>query len=277
MYGGFRYCGKHSYEEYGLIVRTVNRPLLAGQKTVQQDKAFDDGKADYTAVNLRDRALFDNKTITVECKFGTPAGFEELQRRTARISAWLSNVRGGFSPLIFDDMPMIAWQVKPTNNIPVEFQFAAAGSFQITFECEPFNSYIFDSSNIPLDADIPLDSEFQLGGAVPLDREAHVTWYSTSAPCRPVLLIKGMGDSITIACNGCTLAYGKPWSGELTVDCASMKLWLNGNLLEGVTGSYFEFFGGDNVVDIIAPSAGMAPKGTVEAVYPYNVFYGAEN
>lgn len=266
MYGGFTYQGKHSYDDFGLIVKTVDRPLLAPQKTVQADRA-NDGQGDYTAANSRGRAFFDNKTLKVECSYKTTAEYRNLQAMTARVAAWLANTGGGYSPLIFDDMPVIVWSAKPANGIPVEFQFESAGSFQLTFDCEPFNHYVFDSANIPLDADIPLDSSFQLGGPIDLGRD--ITYFNTSAPCAPVLHILGSGSGLSVSCNGCTITYDNAWSGEFVVDCQTQTAWLNNNLVE-VEGVFFEFLGGDNPLQITEAA------GTVEAVYPYNVFYGEE-
>lgn len=268
MYGGFTYHGKHSFDDYGLIVQTVNRPLLAPQKTVQTERAGD-GQNDYTAANIRQRAFFDNKTLTVECKYETSAGYRNLQTRTARIAAWLSNAGGSYTPLVFDDMPMVAWSAKPASGIPIEFQWATMGSFRITFDCEPFNSYIFDSSNIPLDADIPLDSEFQLGG--PIDVGSDITYFNTSAPSLPVIHIKGGGSNLTVSCNGYTISYNEAWGGEFVIDCATETAWLNNNMVE-VDGIFFEFAEGDNTLQV----TGTNLAGTVEAVYPFNVYYGEE-
>lgn len=268
MYGGFTYAGKHSFDDFGLVVKTVDRPLLAPQKTVQTEQARD-GQGDYTAANVRGRALYDNKTLTVECKYAEVGDYRALQARTARIAAWLSNISGGYSPLVFDDMPMILWSVKPANGIPIEFQWAATGSFQITFDCEPFNRYTFDSSNIMLDTEIPIESSFQLGGAIDLDET--VTYFSTSAPTLPLLCFKGSGDSLTVSCGDCSVSYDAAWNGEFVLDCAAETARLNGTLVE-ISGVFFEFLPGDNVLQI----TGGNLTGTLEAIYRFNVYYGEE-
>lgn len=268
IYGSFTYRGKHSYDDYGLIVQTVDRPLLAPQKTVQTDRAGD-GQGDYTAANRRERAFYDNKTLTVECKYKTDTDYRNLQAMTAKIAAWLSNAGGGYQSLVFDDMPVIAWSVKPANGIPIEFQWATMGSFRITFDCEPFNSYVFDSSNIPLDADIPLDSNFQLGGAIDIGDD--ITYFNTSAPTLPIIHIVGGGNNLHVTCNGSTIIYNKAWGGEFVIDCTTETAWLNNNMVE-VSGAFFEFGEGDNTLQV----TGTNLAGTVEAIYPFNVYYGEE-
>lgn len=268
MYGGFTYAGKHSFNDFGLVVKTVDRPLLAPQKTAQTEQARD-GQGDYTAANVRGRALYDNKTLTVECKYAEVGDYRTLQARTARIAAWLSNLGGSYSPLVFDDMPLIVWSVKPANGIPIEFQWAAVGSFQITFDCEPFNRYTFDSSNIILDTEIPIDSRFQLGGAIELGET--VTYFSTSAPTLPILRFKGAGDELNVVCGNNGVYYDKAWEGEFVLDCVTETAWLNGAQVE-TEGMLFEFLPGDNVLEITGGNVG----GTIEAIYSFNVYYGEE-
>jgi len=281
MYGGFTYNQKHSYNDLGLVVKSVSRPLIPPQKLVTYSAADFDGVMTFNPMGQR--AAYGNKSLTVQMGIALPldstGGFPGLQSLIAAVADWLSNPAGGYLPLIFDDMPDTLWQIRPAAGGNIAFQLARAGKFNLTFDCRPFNTLAFDSSGVALGDDIVL------GSAVLLDQESYsvvavtgsgggCTIYTESAaPSRPVITLTGSGNSVSVSIGGQSVTYNQPWSGSLVLDCVNYCATLNGaDVTNSVTGDFPEITGGPG--DIPVTVAGASLNCSAEFWHAYNVFYG---
>ena len=281
MYAGFTYNQKHSYNDLGLAVKSVSRPLIPPQKLVSYSAADMDGVLTFNPMGRR--AAYGNKSLTLQMGIATPIGeegdFGALQRRIAAVADWLSNPAGGYMPLIFDDMPDIVWHVRPAGGGNIAFQLARTGRFNMTFDCQPFNTLTFDSDGILLDDTAVLASDSCL------DQETFCTvtaggsggYYTintlSAAPSRPVITLAGKGNSVTVGIGGAGVTYTQPWSGTLVLDCANYSAVLNGaDVTNSVAGSFPEISGGPGDIPVSVTGANL--NCTVEFYHKYNVFYG---
>ncbi len=125
---GFTYNGTHS-SEYGIVAKTVNRPILP---TLRKRELVVPGK--HGTYDFNDNT-FENRIIEVELRYiGT--SFEELRTRSREIAYWLS----GYSEeknLIFDDEDDKWYVAKIYSTVGLTNLFKL-GETTIQFECEPF-------------------------------------------------------------------------------------------------------------------------------------------
>jgi len=124
---GLKFKEKHSYNELGLIMRSVDRSLLPAVKRQQVDITFLDGKFD-----LAKEPVYDNRVISVVFvyHFKNPA---DMQNKKRQMAAWLS----GFDKLVFDDEPDKYYEAKVFEAVPIE-QSLKRMAVQVGFECKPF-------------------------------------------------------------------------------------------------------------------------------------------
>ena len=124
---GFRFKDKHSYTDYGLIMRSKDRSLLPATKRRQINLDFLDGKID-----LQKEPVYDNRIISVQLvyRFNT---LQEMHAKKRQMAAWLS----GLDKLVFDDEPDKYYEAKVFDAISIE-QSLKRMVVQVDFECSPF-------------------------------------------------------------------------------------------------------------------------------------------
>jgi len=282
MYGGFTYNQKHSYNDLGLVAKSAARPLIPPQKAVAYSAADFDGVMTFNPMGTR--AAYGNKALILQMGIAAPSGeeggFADLQTLIAQVADWLSNPGGGYLPLIFDDMPDTKWLVRPASGGNIAFQLARAGRFELTFDCQPFNTLLFDSTGVSLDGDVVL------GSPVLLDQESvsvipsvtgaggsYTIYTLSAAPTRPRVTLTGSGNGVTVGIGGESVSYSGSWSGTLVFDCASYCATLNGaDVTNNVTGDFPEISGGPGDIPVTVTGAGL--NCSAEFYHTYNVFYG---
>lgn len=124
---GCTFKGKHSYKDYKLIMRSVDRSLLPGNKISQVNISFLDGKQD-----LRKEPIYDNRMVSVEFVY-LSMDTEYIHARKRLIAGWLS----GQGQLIFDDEADKYYNAKVYDGLSLNQEIGKA-SFTVNFECEPF-------------------------------------------------------------------------------------------------------------------------------------------
>lgn len=125
---GFTYNGISS-KTYGIVAKTVNRPILPTLRKREITIPGKHGTYDF------DDNTFDKRIIEVELKYiGT--SFDELRTRARSIASWL-NAYDGSKKLIFDDETDKWYVAKIYSTVGLQNLFKI-GQTKIQFECEPF-------------------------------------------------------------------------------------------------------------------------------------------
>ncbi|MDR2395795.1 MAG: hypothetical protein LBD57_04280 [Endomicrobium sp.] len=162
--GGFRFNGKRSIDDYGLICKSVTRPLIPAVKFRRVELAGYSGSYDLDAdkvSNFKNRFELGQITISVQWIGGYTdlskpfvntiednvyttdnLAIAELYERGHKIAAWLSQPR--WCPLSFIEDPTVTYYAKLDGAINVEYpmqgEFPIANT-NINFVCQPFDSY----------------------------------------------------------------------------------------------------------------------------------------
>lgn len=123
---GFTFCGKHSYDDYGLYVRSKSRPVLPSRRKRQLEIPGRSGVYDFSGDD------YDQRIVELECFLDANA-IPGMRLRVREIAAWLSE-RG---KLTFDDEPTLSYRAALYTAVSLE-QVLSTGLFTLVFECAPF-------------------------------------------------------------------------------------------------------------------------------------------
>ena len=256
----------------GIVFKTESRPITPPCKTVEEEIPFMDGNLDFSEQNGRlyyqDKVLELNITVVHN-------SLKELNNKVSKIIGWLS---GGYGDLIFDDMPNVKWIAKPVNVQGFAPKLTKVGKTTIQFRCKPFNKLIYDSMGVPLDSDIPLDSNIRIGFGD--DNEFNlvsgvnniVVNNIGNAPVRPVIEFDGSFSNVKIEFDNKTFQYTGV-ANYLIVDCEKFACFTNGaDVTLNSIGDYPELQPGTNEIKITVTGNGKA-----YFIYNAQYFYGDVN
>lgn len=273
MATGFTFRGKHSGRDIGVTVRTVSRPVLPRQKEVTEDIPYMDSVLEYT--DAGGRAYYQDKVLEIEISV-VEDDLKTLQKKISKVASWLN---GGFGHLIFDDMPYICWIALPVDVDGIAPELARVGKTIVQFRCRPFNELIFSSDGIPLDCDIPLDSDIKIGFGE--ENEADLTNgeniitldYIGTAPVRAVLHFEGAFSAVSVALEEKQLTFHPPSPVTLLdIDCATYTCICGAvDMTKYSDGEYPELHAGENELHITCIGSG-----TLRLKYNYKYLYGDE-
>lgn len=175
---GFTFCGKHSYRDFGIVMQSKARRILADRRKRQVEIAGRHG------VHTFDGETYDIKLYEINCFVGADS-ISRFRWKEREIAAWLTQ----YGELSFDDEPGFRCSAAVYSAIAPE-EYIANGIFPIIFECDP----------IAKGAEHILRTTFTSSGqkwSVPYDGTA-------PAPCRIILRNTGSEDvsGITITMVG---------------------------------------------------------------------------
>ncbi len=125
MYSGFSFNGKHS-SEFGLYLKTINRPLLPDLRKREIIVPGRDGVYDFEG------NTYENKLIELQCTI-IKNKMTDLRQQARVIAGWLKNK----GELRFDDEPDKYYVGRIYSSVPLE-NIVGTGIFTLTFDCEPF-------------------------------------------------------------------------------------------------------------------------------------------
>jgi predicted phage tail component-like protein len=153
LIAGLEYNNLHSYNDFGLVIKSVNRPILPTLRSREITIPGVHGTYDFSD------NTYDTRIISVSLKYvGTD--LNDLRLKARDIAAWLSQTT--YKELIFDDEPDKYYLAKIYDAIALE-NLIRLGQSTINFNCQPFALYVVTTAeDIYLDDDIPLDSEIIL-------------------------------------------------------------------------------------------------------------------
>lgn len=122
---GFTFCGKHSYRDYGLAVKSRSRSMLASRRKRQVEVPGRDG------VYTFDGETYDIKICELSCAIEAES-IADFRAKTRRLAAWLQKD----GELQFDDEPGLSCHAKVYSSIAPE-EYLPGGIIPIIFECHP--------------------------------------------------------------------------------------------------------------------------------------------
>ncbi len=122
----FTFRGKNS-EDYGILVESIDRTLLAGRRDTRIAIPQRDGKTE-TGVYM----AYEGIQLSVSCGFLADSK-EKRQQKAREIAYWLS----GEGKLVFSDEPDKYYQAAVISPIQLE-ALLRIGKFSVVFDCYPF-------------------------------------------------------------------------------------------------------------------------------------------
>ena len=134
MIGSFIY-NNISSEDFGLVTKSVSRPLLPAKKvnrveTPGASGAFDFGENEYA----KGTGIYGLKTITMRIQY-IGSDLFELRSKAREIAAWLSLEY--WTWLEINDEPNLSHLAKVSSDVALENLFEY-GWADIKFDCQPF-------------------------------------------------------------------------------------------------------------------------------------------
>lgn len=247
MRNGFKFNGRHS-SEFGVTVRTKSRPLRPLEKTFTMDLPFRDGEYDFSSSNPQGREHFYSRTFIVSiCAYAD--NLTQLQRKLSDLSLWLN----GSGELIFDDIPLIVWRGKISDEIIYMPEHNGKSAvLEVSFRVNPFGSCVFGTDGPVIDDMVHIDDEIPISldefyvYSVNEDADLHIINFG-DRPVRPVITIEGSAAKITLSLGDKTLSFTS--NGDAAADFEKQTV-SNSYGIIGVSGEFFEFGEGDNILHI---------------------------
>lgn len=223
---GFKFQNQHC-SEFGVCMKSKNRPILPQPKIVTEEALGRDGLYDFSTANPRGRILYKNREISVDCSFIADS-YTDLRQKVRAIALWLSSGEGD---LIFDDEPGYVYKATVNNRLDLTQQFKR-GFFTIVFNCRPF-AYV-DRGRAP--TVFPVTGNYN---SCMMPNEGTYV--------RPFIRVTGSFNHFKIETHYQALSFNAPGEGTLEIDCEKMTAVYNtANALSLISGSFIEFMPGNN-------------------------------
>ena len=266
---GFMFDNLHSYDNFDIIVNSVNRSFLPSQRKREFMIPGKHGTYDFG------NNTFDNIIIPVIIQY-VGITLNDLRLRTRDIAAWLSQT--SYKKLVFDDEPDKYYLAKIYSDVGLE-NFFRIGKSSIQFECQPFAlSVITSAEDICIDDGVPLDSDVLLdaGDDYTYTLDAGVSSdiitiaYNGNAElglgaedgAQFSIIVTGTFTVFSISMNGKTLTYTENCTAQtITIDNvnATVKNGVTNKLFNttGDVGEFLKLIPGDNVITITKTGGDM--------------------
>ena len=268
---GFTYRGLHSIRDIGIVFKTLARPPCPPPRIKNETVPYLDGSIDYSSEN--GRIYYDDKVVEIELSV-VEKNLMALHEKITKVVSWLA---GGYSALVFDDMPFTVWNAIPVSLDSIAPELARVGKTTVQFRCTPFNNAIFDSSGPVLGSDILLGSDIPIGFGENMEADLQngqnildFPYVGTAYSSPKIVFTNTSATSVTVSCNGKTITYNGDVDG-LIIDCKRFSCIINDTDVSfNASGDYFEFSPqqSNRITFTIDASA------HVEVIYDLSYFYG---
>lgn len=264
---GVKFNGLHSYNDFGLIMLSKNRPILSEPKLVVEDVPGTDGEYDYSDCNPDNRTKYKPRPHDIEfsLKERNPA---LVRIKAHEIANWLAC---GEQQLIYDDETAVFYLARVANKLDLENQIVSVKRFTVQWKCRPYAySVVKSTDQIQFGQGLMLGYGYKLD-MVPLifavTEAKTLSIYNPGRFVKPLIRITGAFTNISFTANGKTLTYGAASaSGTIDIDCEKQQA-IKGtdNVNNNVSGDYIEFKNGDNTLQI----TGTGLNCTVSLIFRY--------
>ena len=271
MRNGFTFKDIHS-SEYGVTVRTKARPIIPAKKSYTVSLPYRDGDYDFSAANEQEREHYANRIFQLSLTV-TADNLGELQSKIGKLSKWLT----GSGDMIFDDIPLVIWRGKITDEIIYMPEHGGrSATIEVSFSAEPFGKNIFGAEGprlgdpVPLGSDIPLSMEEFYTCTISGSGKTNFINFG-DRPASPVFLLEGVNGTVTMSVGDKSLSFTA--SGNVTVDFKK-QLVKCGNAAVRITGDFFEFPEGKSELTITHSGGGsLTVTAMFEPEYMYTAVY----
>lgn len=244
---GFTYNGKHSYNDFKVIAKSVDRPILPALNKKELAIPGRHGTYDFGENN------YSNRLISVLLQYrGESMSAMRLMSRS--IAAWLSSLT--YERLIFDDEPDKYYLAKLYDTVGLE-SFVRVGVATVQFECQPFALYqVSSGENLTWDGNLTWGMSLAWGNAeshtidVVENTSIDIDYVGTQkvglgSPdgSKFDIIITGSFTTLSITLNGKTINYTDAVSGQtVTINNVDATVKLGStNALANCTGDLTEF------------------------------------
>lgn len=227
MTGSFSFNGINS-ESFGLICKSVKRPLLPAVKVSSNDSKGTSG------IHDRAETEYDSRQISMKIQFKEDS-FEDLRIKARQIAAWLSSSTR--KKLIINDEPDKYYLGKIVEDTDLNFivERLSAGSADLVFVCQPYayalspNSYVFTSSDLP-------ECSFVNDGTRVID-------YKASKGSTSIIKVVGSWTQLTLSMNNYSIIHTKATTNqELQINNIELEGDLGGlNCVDDLDGDIDDF------------------------------------
>lgn len=251
---GLTFNNKHSYSDFGLIMRSKQRPIMPEPKVVTEEAECMHGSFDFSEANEDNQTKYKDRIITIEFGFieTDPA---VIRAKAHYIASWLNC---GEKVLKFDDEYPVFYMARINNKIDFEKQIERTQQFTVQFKCRPFAISVNDSlvqpqfgENIAFGYGYTLDMQPQIYN---LTGPTTLNVYNAGEKVKPqIILNTGTLTNITFTCNGKTITYASNLASghEIVIDTQEANVTLDGeDVNEFVYGDFFWLENGNNTLTI---------------------------
>lgn len=212
---GLTFRGKHSYNDFGLVMKSDNRNLLPPLRKRKLTIDGKDGTWDFGGGSYEERQI----QVTFELLAQNRA---ELRYKARKVAQWL-NSKDGAAELIFDDEKDKYYIASVYNGVDLQ-EIVNNGKFSVVFECQPIAKLIYNADDIILDSDILLDyTDVRLGDTysftITNPGTIEVNNFGTYS-VRPTIIVHGTWSNFSITIAGKTLNYTEAMTtpGDIIID-----------------------------------------------------------
>ena len=264
---GVRFNGKHSFNDFGLVMFSKNRPIFPEPKIIVDEVAGTDGDYDFSECNPEGRAKYKPRPHDIEFSLRErdPA---MVRIKAHEIASWLAC---GEQQLIYDDETAVFYLARVANKLDIENQILSVKRFTVQWKCRPYALSVVKS-----DEQIQFGQGLMLGYGYKLDMVPTVyvineaktlNVYNPAMHVKPLIRITGSLTNISFSANGKTLTYGAALASEtVEIDCSKQHAVKGAtNVNNNITGDYLEFANGDNTLQI----SGTGLNCTVSLIFRY--------
>lgn len=156
---GFTYKNRHS-SEFGIVAKTVARPILPEMKSYTMDAPLADGIYDFSEANEYSRPFYNDRFFEIQLQVSADS-LLSLEMKVSKIASWLC----GKGELIFDDMPYVKWSARVISELGFMPELRGKKAVMtVNFRVEPFSRCVFNTSDgTEIDAAICLDTNLPIG------------------------------------------------------------------------------------------------------------------
>lgn len=267
MRTGFIFNGRHTGEFKGVTVKTKDRPIFPPVK--ERVFAADEMDGEYDFTDACGHEYYNTRTFQME--FAVAAdNITELQATLSQLSVWLK----GRGTLIFDDIPLVKWNVRVVDSVSYMPEHGGKKALlTVSYKAQPFAELVFDMMD-----GVILDSGIELDTAVPLAPNAYFIFTAAGTykvpnigdvAVKPVITVTNARGITKISNNGAEISVNH--DGNYIIDCERECVYSGSvNLMKQTSGSFFELQpGADNYIT-------LSGNATIQINYVPKYLYNAD-
>lgn len=225
--------GIRAVADMGLKVQSRVRNILPEPFIAVEEIPGMDGDYDFSEVNPDSRTKYKPYVDEITFSIIEPDS-DAVIDKAREIADWLAC---GQAQLIYDDDPSVYRIARIINKLSIEAQLIKLRTFTAQFKCQPLAFAINE-----------IQTTFEN-----ITAAAEKTVANPGTYVKPKITVTGSFTTLVLTCGSKTLTYSEAISGStLVIDFEKMSCIkdINTNKSAKLSGSFFEFVNGNNVLSI---------------------------